>query len=69
MATIRDLRLRAGKPQKRLAYELGVSRQTLWRWENGFAGVPAGEVMPLADGLGVEPGTVLKACHDRRDKD
>ncbi len=40
--TIRDLRIRLSFSQERLARELGVSRETVSRWENGkFKPLPA----------------------------
>lgn len=51
---LRETRKRAGLTQKMLAERLGVSRQTISKWEYGLAVPDADQLIQLADILNVD---------------
>ena len=51
---LRETRKRAGLTQKMLAERLGVSRQTISKWEYGLAVPDADQLIQLADTLNVD---------------
>lgn len=48
MRTLADLRQATGKSQSEVAAVLGVTRLTIWRWENGKNPLPAWALLALA---------------------
>lgn len=67
---IQMLRKKAGWSQERLAEKLGVSRQTISKWENGAANPGMDRLQDLADTLGITMaellGTDAQATEDER---
>lgn len=56
-----DRRNRAGFTQSALAAELGVHRNTVFRWESGEAAVPTWELMRIADVLSCNHSMLIPA--------
>jgi len=52
-ARVKALRARHRLTQQQLGDTVGVSRQTIWNWENGAAQVPSADVPRLAAAFGV----------------
>ena len=59
---IQQLRQRRNLTREGLADELGIHRQTVWRWETGQTQVEANDVPRIAKALGV---TVNALYRDR----
>lgn len=55
------LRKQRGFTQATLAERLGVEQPTVQRWEKGKREPDLGQLIALANALGVEPGTLLSA--------
>ena len=51
--TIRALREREGISQEKLGFEIGVSRQTIFKWENASAFPDIWNAVALADLFGI----------------
>ena len=52
--TLQQLRKKAGMSQEELAEQLGVSRQTISKWEKGLSVPDAEMLLRLAEGFGVK---------------
>ncbi len=67
---IQMLRKKAGWSQEKLAEKLGVSRQTISKWENGAANPGMDRLQDLADALDITMaellGTDAQATEDER---
>jgi transcriptional regulator with XRE-family HTH domain len=59
--TLRELREAAILTQIELAHQCGVSKQTIWEWENGKARPRPSHIRQLATVLGKSPAEVLDA--------
>lgn len=62
MRNLRELRLKKGVSQKEVAKEIGMSRYTVMKLENGDVGNPS-TVRKLADYYGVDPLSICD-CKD-----
>ena len=57
---IRSLRKREGISQTELAQEIGVIKQTLYKYETGIVtNIPADKIEAMARALGVTPGFIM----------
>lgn len=65
MERIATERARIGKTQGALAGELGVARQTVWRWETGRAKPPATAVLVMAALFGCSSDYLIGATDER----
>lgn len=59
MNNITNARERMGISQEQLANRLGVSRQTVYRWEKGKAKPPASAIYMMADLFGCSTDYLL----------
>ena len=57
---IRELRERAGLTQEQLAEQMGVQRNTVWRWENKKANLKAENIQSLSSVLNIEASELMK---------
>lgn len=59
-ARIKEIRKRRGLSAEKVAEMTGLSPATIYRYENGdIASMPAVNLKPIADALGVEPGDLI----------
>lgn len=58
---LRDLRECRGVSSSDLAARMGVTRQAVWRWEDGSRGISAGTLAVLLDMLDATDAERLKA--------
>lgn len=65
MEKIATERKRLGKTQGQLAADLGVSRQTVYRWETGKAKPPATALLVLAALFGCSTDYLMGAADER----
>ena len=56
---IKELRERAGLTQEQLAEQMGVQRNTVWRWENKKANLKAENIQSLSSVLKVEASELM----------
>lgn len=59
MKNITEARERMGISQEQLAARLGVSRQTVYRWEKGKSNPPTSAVLVMADLFGCSTDWLL----------
>lgn len=59
--TLKEYRERRGLSQRDLAEEVGVTRRTVIRWENGETCIPTGRLAPLACTLRITYDQLLQA--------
>ena len=66
---LKEYRERAGLTQEQLAEQIGVQRNTVWRWENNRATMKADLLRRLSEILNVEPAILIKSDDtvDRKD--
>lgn len=57
--SLRHLRSTAGISVTELAARVGVSRQTVWAWEQGRRDIPTGQAEQLGAVFGVSPAIVM----------
>ena len=50
---IKELRERAGLTQEQLAEQMGVQRNTVWRWENKKANLKAENIQSLSSSCSI----------------
>ena len=65
MENIATERKRLGKTQGQLAADLGVSRQTVYRWETGKTKPPATALLVLAALFGCSTDYLMGAASER----
>lgn len=57
---IKDLRIKRGFTQTELADMVGISKQTLYKYENGvITNIPSDNIENIADKLSVNPGYIM----------
>jgi transcriptional regulator with XRE-family HTH domain len=57
---IRELRIRLGLSQVEFANRIGVSKQTLYKYENGIiTNIPSDKIEAIAREFGVSPATIM----------
>lgn len=61
MEKLRALRSEHVLTLRELAIEAGVSKDTIWRLENGHSGAYPSTIRKLARALGVQPKELVKA--------
>ncbi|MGT2896156.1 DNA-binding protein [Streptococcus satellite phage Javan175] len=64
---IKDLRKEKGLTQQELADEIGVSKLTILRWEQGQRDIKTEKAQQLADYFGVSVGYLLGYSEDKKD--
>lgn len=62
MDDLKTLRVQSGKTRKEAAAALGVTVQSIARYENGERALSTAQVIPLAECFGVEAIEVLEAA-------
>lgn len=61
---VKELRERAGLTQEELAGEMGVQRNTVWRWENKKANLKADNIQRLASVLNIDASELVASAEE-----